>query len=83
MSETIRSEAASALAAVEEVTRAVLPEPAAAVVALGDATPPQAAEIRRRMAELDLGDEARFWPSDEALVRWRSLAHGGAQIVYE
>jgi len=34
-------------------------------------------------AELDLGDEARFWPSDEALVRWRSLAHGGAQIVYE
>lgn len=56
MSETIRSEAASALAAVEEVTRAVLPEPAAAVVALGDATPPQAAEIRRRMAELDLGD---------------------------
>ena len=34
-------------------------------------------------AELDLGDEARFWPSDEALARWRSLAHGGAQIVYE
>jgi DNA polymerase-3 subunit alpha len=34
-------------------------------------------------AELDLGDEARFWPSDEALARWRSLAHGGAKIVYE
>lgn len=34
-------------------------------------------------AELDLGDEARFWPSDEALVRWRSLAQGAAQIVYE
>jgi DNA polymerase-3 subunit alpha len=34
-------------------------------------------------ADLDLGDEARFWPSDEALARWRSVAHGGqASIVY-
>ncbi|MDP1648006.1 MAG: DNA polymerase III subunit alpha [Rubrivivax sp.] len=36
------------------------------------------------MAELDLGVEARFWPSDEALGRWRSIAHGGAAtIVYD
>jgi len=35
-------------------------------------------------AELDLGDDARFWPSDEALARWTSLAEGGkAAIVYE
>ena len=35
-------------------------------------------------AELDLGDDARFWPSDEALGRWRSIAHGGAAtIVYD
>jgi DNA polymerase-3 subunit alpha len=35
-------------------------------------------------AELDLGDEARFWPCDEALGRWRSIAQGGAAvIVYE
>jgi DNA polymerase-3 subunit alpha len=35
-------------------------------------------------AELDLGDDARFWPCDEALGRWRSLAHGGqATVVYE
>jgi len=33
-------------------------------------------------AEIDLGDEARFWPCDEALGRWRSVA-GGAAIVYE
>jgi len=34
-------------------------------------------------AELDLGDDARFWPSDEALARWRSVAEGGdAVIVY-
>jgi DNA polymerase III subunit alpha len=31
--------------------------------------------------QLDLGDEARFWPSDEALARWRSVAHGGAAVV--
>ena len=35
-------------------------------------------------AELDLGDEARFWPCDEALGRWRGIAHAGrAKIVYE
>jgi DNA polymerase-3 subunit alpha len=35
-------------------------------------------------AELDLGDDARFWPCDEALARWRQLAQGGqAQVVYE
>jgi DNA polymerase-3 subunit alpha len=34
-------------------------------------------------ADLDLGDEARFWPCDEALARWRSVAHGGqASIIY-
>jgi DNA polymerase-3 subunit alpha len=36
------------------------------------------------VGEIDLGDEARFWPCDEALGRWRSIAHGGAaQVVYE
>jgi DNA polymerase-3 subunit alpha len=38
-------------------------------------------------ADLDLGEEARFWPCDEALARWRSVAGahpgGQAQIVYE
>jgi DNA polymerase-3 subunit alpha len=35
------------------------------------------------VADLDLGDEARFWPCDEALARWRSVAHEGrARIVY-
>jgi DNA polymerase III subunit alpha len=34
-------------------------------------------------AEIELGDDALFWPCDEALVRWRSLAHGGgATVVY-
>ena len=35
-------------------------------------------------AELDLGDDAKFWPSDEALARWKSIAEGGrASIVYD
>jgi DNA polymerase-3 subunit alpha len=42
--------------------------------------------LRRERAEgtIDLGDQARFWPSDEALARWRTLAHEGrAVVVYE
>ena len=36
------------------------------------------------VAEIDLGDDARFWPCDEALGRWRNIAQGGAAaIVYE
>ena len=39
---------------------------------------------RAATAELDLGDESRFWPSDEALARCKALAQGGrAEIVYE
>jgi DNA polymerase III subunit alpha len=34
-------------------------------------------------ADLDLGDDARFWPCDEALLRWRQLAGGPAEVVYE
>jgi len=35
-------------------------------------------------AELDLGDQGRFWPSEEALARWMALAHEGqARIVYD
>jgi DNA polymerase III subunit alpha len=42
--------------------------------------------VCRERAEgmVDLGDDARFWPSDEALARWRTLAHEGrAVVVYE
>ena len=36
------------------------------------------------VAEIDLGDDARFWPCDEAMGRWRNIAQGGsAGIVYE
>jgi DNA polymerase III subunit alpha len=36
------------------------------------------------IGELDLGEAAKFFPSDAALETWRSSAHGGkASIVYE
>lgn len=39
---------------------------------------------RAATAELDLGDESRFWPSDEALARCRSIAEGGrATVMYD
>jgi len=35
-------------------------------------------------AEIDLGEEGQFWPSDEALARWRQVAHAGqASVVYD
>ncbi|MCW7536486.1 DNA polymerase III subunit alpha [Aquabacterium sp. A7-Y] len=42
--------------------------------------------LHRSMAygELDLGEEARFYPSDEALQRWRQGAQQGqATVIYE
>ena len=39
---------------------------------------------QRASAELDLGDAARFYPSDDALQRWRAGAsEGRVAIVYE
>ena len=36
------------------------------------------------VAELELGDAGRFWPTDEALARCKALAQGGrAAIVYD
>ncbi len=38
----------------------------------------------RASGEIDLGDAARFYPTDDALARWRSSAsHGKAEVVYE
>jgi DNA polymerase-3 subunit alpha len=35
-------------------------------------------------AEIELGDDGRIWPSDEALARWRAAAQGGqAVVLYE
>ncbi|SLN57049.1 TelA-like protein [Pseudoruegeria aquimaris] len=56
MSEETRKKAEATLAAVEETTAVILPEPAADVVPLEAADAPVAEGIRRRMAELDMTD---------------------------
>lgn len=58
MSEETRAKAAQDLALVEEVTSATLPEPqeANAVVPLAEADDKVGAEIRTRMAEIDMAD---------------------------
>ena len=56
MTDTVASAATSALAEVEKVTAAIMPEPATAIVPLEAATGPQAAEITKRMAEIDIGN---------------------------
>lgn len=38
----------------------------------------------RASGEIDLGDAARFYPTDDALARWRASAQQGkAEVVYE
>ena len=56
MTDSIRDQAATALSEVEKVTASVLPEPGTAIVPLEAASAPQAAEIQKRMAELDMGN---------------------------
>ena len=58
MSDTIRQKAEAALAEVEEVSRAILPEPsdANAIVALEQADAAASGEIRKRMDEVDMAD---------------------------
>ena len=56
MSETTRQKAEQSIAALQEVTAVVLAEPASEIVPLKGAPKPVAAEIKKRMAEIDMGD---------------------------
>lgn len=56
MTETTRQKAEQSLKMIEEVTAVVLPEPVGEVVPLKGAPKPVAAEIKKRMAEIDMGD---------------------------
>ncbi|SOC10957.1 toxic anion resistance protein [Rhodobacter maris] len=56
MTETVRTEAAKAVAEIESVAALTLPEPTAELVPLTTAPAPVAAEIRTRMAEINLRD---------------------------
>jgi len=76
MSESIRTEAAATLAAAEEVTTALLPVPAPAteIVALEQAPAPQAEEIRRRMAEIDM-------TNTQSIISFGSAAQSELQVI--
>ncbi|MEP6739679.1 MAG: DNA polymerase III subunit alpha, partial [Caldimonas sp.] len=52
---------------------------------LAQGLPVRLALLRERASgELDLGDSARFYPSEAALARWNSAAaHSQAMVVYE
>ncbi len=74
MTQSIQSAAASALAEVEKVTAVLLPEPGAAIVPLTEATPAQADEIRKRMAEIDLS-------SSQSIIAFGSAAQAELQVI--
>ncbi|WP_370401926.1 toxic anion resistance protein [Sulfitobacter sp. JB4-11] len=76
MSETVRQKAAEATAMVAEVSAMVLPEPidANAIVPLEAADKPQSAEIKRRMAEIDMEDT-------QSIVAFGSAAQAELQEI--
>ncbi|WP_116133881.1 toxic anion resistance protein [Tropicimonas sp. IMCC34043] len=76
MSQEIQQRAAEALTAVEDVTTAILPEPAPAsdVVPLEQADPELGIEIRRRMDEVDLADS-------NSIVSFGARAQGELQEI--
>ncbi|MDF3414350.1 toxic anion resistance protein [Sulfitobacter sp. M57] len=76
MSDTVREKAAQSIALVEEVTAVVLPEPMQAneIVPLEKADKPLGDEIKRRMAEIDMGDT-------QSIVSFGSAAQAELQEI--
>jgi uncharacterized protein YaaN involved in tellurite resistance len=74
MTDTIRTEAASRLAEIEKVTATILPEPGTAIVPLEKAPAPLAAEIRTRMAEIDL-------KNTQSIINFGSSAQAELQVI--
>ncbi|MGO4907670.1 toxic anion resistance protein [Pseudorhodobacter sp. W20_MBD10_FR17] len=74
MAESIQQQAAAALAEVEAVTAVVLPEPGRDLVTLDAATPAHAAEIQKRMAEIDMGNT-------QSIISFGSSAQVELQVI--
>lgn len=74
MTSAIQSAAASTLDEIEKVTAVILPEPGAALVALQDASPDQAAAIQKRMAEIDMGNT-------QSIIAFGSGAQAELQVI--
>lgn len=74
MTDTIQAAAAQTLAEVEKVTAVILPEPGTAIVALKDASPTQAAAIKKRMDEIDMGNT-------QSIIAFGSAAQAELQVI--
>jgi uncharacterized protein YaaN involved in tellurite resistance len=74
MTESIREDAAKALAEVEKVTATILPEPGTAIVPLAEAPPAVADEIRSHMAEIDL-------TNTQSIISFGSAAQSELQVI--
>ena len=74
MTETVASAATQALAEVEKLTATIMPEPSTAVVVLETATAPQAAEITKRMAEIDM-------TNTQSIISFGSGAQAELQVI--
>ena len=74
MTESIRSQAATALADVTAVTATILPEPGTAIVALETAPAPVAEDIRKRMTEVDM-------TNTQSIISFGSAAQAELQVI--
>lgn len=74
MPNSIREQATTALAEVEKVTAVVLPEPVGEVMPLATAPAPQAEEIRKRMAEIDIDNT-------QSIISFGSKAQAELQVI--
>ena len=74
MTDDIRTQAATALAEVEAVTASILPEPGTALETLEDAPAPQAEEIRKRIAEIDI-------TNTQSIISFGSGAQAELQVI--
>lgn len=74
MADTIREKAVQNLKKLEEVTAVVLAEPSSALVPLAEADKPVAAEIRKRMAEIDMDNTG-------SIISFGSAAQAELQVI--
>lgn len=74
MATEIQTSAANALAEVEKITATILPEPGTAIVALKEAPAPVAAEIQKRMDEIDMANT-------QSIISFGSGAQAELQVI--
>jgi len=74
MAQTIQQKATASLAEIESVTSVVLPEPGRELITLEAASPTHAAEIQKRMAEIDM-------TNTQSIISFGSGAQAELQVI--